>query len=144
MNEASKAQLEQVTQLALREFQKALRENLDYKWEPRHGHPPSRGYIEQKQYSTEPWMAGRALRAWSITTDSVEPLPTIHGPPKDRNIDGMFNDLLVGFFGVTDDLARISINWQTGPRFGRGFVHSIERGPDGSRWLGRAQSTWMS
>ena len=136
--------LEQVTQLALREFQKALRENLEYEWEPRHGRPPTQSYIEQKAYSTEPWRAGDALHAWLVTPDSVEVLTPIPGPPTERKIDGMFYDTLVGFFGITNDSTRVSINWQTGPRFGRGYVHSIERGADGSLLLGAAQSTWMS
>jgi hypothetical protein len=139
--------LEQVTQLALREFQKALRKNLEYKWETKHGRPPAHAYIEQKVYnasSDEPWGGGHILRAWNVTPDSVEPLLTASGPPKDSKIDGMFYDLLIGFFAINDDFTRVSINWQTGPRFGRGFVHSIDHRPDGSLSLHRAQSTWKS
>jgi hypothetical protein len=144
ISEISMTPQEQVIQLALREFQKVLRENLEYEWDQHHGHPPKCAYIEQKAYSTEPWQAGVALHAWSVTPDSIESLAFPAGPPTKPKIDGMFYDTLVGFFGITQNFACISLNWQTGPRFGRGCVCSIERSADGSIMFGSPKPTWMS
>ncbi len=135
---------EQIIQLALQEFQKTLCENLKYNWKLIQGSPPKHAYVEQKEYSTKAWYSGVALRAWSITADSIELLTSHAVPTGKRKINGMFYDLLIGSFSVADDLSCISINWQTGPRYGRGFIHLIERDPDGTLSLGIPKSTWMS
>lgn len=134
---------ERLVALSLLEFTKTLQENLAYPWELRHGRPPKSGYVEQKEYSTSPWTAGEAFRAWTVAPDSVCELLHDFDPPSDRAVDGMFFDTLVGFFGISQDRTNVSINWQTGPRFGRGFVHPVER-RDGALWLGPASSTWIS
>lgn len=144
MDDHALPRLERVQQLALREFQKVLRENLAYRWKSCHGQPPNHGYVEQKSYSKEPWQTGNTLQAWNITADKSVLLTSPNNPPAKRKTDGMFFDLLVGFFGVSVDWTHLSIHWQTGPRFGRGFVYVLEQSADGALWLARPQSIWVS
>ncbi|WP_145051187.1 hypothetical protein [Lignipirellula cremea] len=59
-------------------------------------------------------------------------------------VDGMFFDCMLGNWGVTDDLKELSINWQTGPLFGRGFVYPILEAPTGILYLGKRTTTWVS
>jgi len=102
------------------------------------------GYIERKEFATAPWSAKAPIAAWSIenygTVTEIEPITTWKMPA----IDGMFFDSLVGYWGVSDNLKRLSINWQTGPRFGRGFVYPILETPGGVLNLGVPKTTWFS
>jgi len=144
MSEDSYTHLEQAVQLALQEFQKVLHENLEYKWEPKLGRPPARGYIEQKAFSTDIWNPRPALRAWNITVDTVELLNPPFRIPKKRKTDGMFFEILIGDFGIKKNPPSVSINWRTGPRYGSGSIYPIERCDDGSVRLGEPQPTWIS
>lgn len=136
--------LERLTHLALKQFVAALCDNRDHEWSPAHGTPPSSAYIERKEYATEPWTAKTTITAWSIENyDSVSEIEPITKWDKPI-LSGMFFDRLVGYWGVSDDLKRISINWQTGPRFGRGFVHPVLESPTGILYLGDGRITWVS
>ena len=59
-------------------------------------------------------------------------------------IDGIFFDWLIGSWGVADDLTNFLINWQVGPRFGRGFIYPILESPTGRIYLGVRKPTWVS
>jgi hypothetical protein len=136
--------IDRITDLALAQFMIVLCTNRDYQWGANRGLPPSRGYVERKRFSTEPWTSESAIGAWMIEdyerTTKIEPLIRL---PK-TVIDGMFYDWLIGSWGVTDDLKQLAINWQTGPLFGRGFVYPILEAPTGVLYLGNGQTTWIS
>lgn len=136
--------LARITELALKQFTSAMCANRDYSWGPNRGTPPSMGYIEQKRFSREPWTADGALAAWRIEeyehTTAIEPLTRLPRP----EIDGMFFDCLTGNWGIADHLTSMSINWQTGPRFGRGFVYPVLESPSGILYLGAHEPTWVS
>lgn len=136
--------LERLTNLALKQFVEALCDNRGHEWSPSHGTPPSRAYIERKEYATEPWGAKTTIAAWSIedydSVSEIEPITKWDKPIP----SGMFFHCLVGYWGVSDDLKRISINWQTGPRFGRGFVYPVLVSPTGILYLGDRRITWVS
>jgi hypothetical protein len=109
----------ELIEIVLSEFQHALRENLRHPWEAKHGKPPRYGYVEQTDLAGNDLKMGKPMAAWHISPDVVHTCPI-----KDRQspkIDGMFFDLFRGWFCFTPDLAAVFINWQTGPRFGRGF-----------------------
>lgn len=136
--------LERLTHLALKQFVAALCDNRDREWSPSHGTPPSRAYIERKEYATEPWVVKTTIAAWAIenydSVTEIEPMTKLDNPV----LSGMFYDVLVGYWGVSDDLKRMSINWQTGPRFGRGFVPPVLESPIGILYLGDGRITWVS
>ena len=144
MKECAAAVLERITQLALKQFVAALCENRDYEWNPAHGEPPSRAYVEQKEFVTEPWTAKKTFAAWAIanyeTVTEIEPITKWDKPI----VNGMFFDRLVGYWGLSEDHKRISINWQTGPRFGRGFIQPILESPSGVLYLGDRKPIWIS
>ena len=128
--------------LVLREFQHVLRENLQYPWEAKYGKPPRYGYVEQTEWADNDLKRGKAIAAWHISPDAVHTSPI-----KDREsptIDGMFFDRFRGWFCFTPDLAAVFINWQTGPRFGRGFRHRIGRDTAGRYLLEQGVATWVS
>lgn len=136
--------LQRITALALKQFTSTLCGNRDYAWSPNSGKPPSKGYIEQKQFSREPWVNDQAVAAWKIedyeSISTIEPMARLPKPVT----DGMFFDWLIGHWGVADDLKNLSINWQTGPRFGRGFIYPILEAPTGILYLGNRKPTWVS
>ncbi len=136
--------LKRVTQLALHQFVATLCDNRDCDCEPAHGMPPSRGYIEQKEFATEPWTAKTPITAWTIenydNVIEVEPFTKWDKP----TVSGMFFDCLIGYWGVSTDWKRVSINWHTGPRFGRGYVHPVLESPSGILYLGNRMPTWVS
>ena len=136
--------LERLTHLALKQFVAALCDNRDHEWSPSYGTPPSSAYIERKEYATEPWTAKTTIAAWSIEDyDSISEIAPITKWDKPI-LSGMFFDRLVCYWGVSGDLKRVSINWQTGPRFGRGFVHPVLESPTGTLYLGDGRITWVS
>lgn len=97
-----------------------------------------------KRVSTEPWTAKTTFTAWSIeyydSVSEIEPFTKADKP----FLSGMFFDRLVGYWGVSDDLKRISVNRQTGPSIGRGFVHPVLESPTGILYLGDGRITWVS
>lgn len=56
----------------------------------------------------------------------------------------MFFESLWGQFGISKDSQYLAIHWQTGPRFGRGFLHRIQRGRTGAIWLAEGRMIWAS
>lgn len=130
-------------ELVLAEFCQVLRELRAPEWGPTCGHPTERGYIEQTTFHQEPWR-GKPQRAWRVTAEAVEALEGIPGLPTPRVVRGMFFDVLWGQFGLSEDRRRVAIHWQTGPRFGRGFLHLVQRGPNGAVWLGQGEMIWVS
>lgn len=138
------AVIERITQLALKQFVVALCDNRDHSWNPDHGTAPSKAYVERKEFATEPWSPKSTIAAWSIddycSIVEIAPIENLDRP----TVDGMFFDTLYGYWGVSVDWKRISINWQTGPRFGRGFVYPILESPTGILYLGDRVTTWVS
>ena len=136
--------LHRITELALKEFTSVLCGNRDHTWWPGRGKPPGKGYVEQKRFSKEPCNNGPAIAAWQIEnykdTTKIEPVSSVFKPA----IDGTFFECLIGNWGVSDDFKNLSIHWQTGPRFGRGFICPILESPTGVLYLGRRVSTWLS
>jgi hypothetical protein len=132
----------ELLQLVLGEFQEALRANLQHPWGPSQGKPPKYGRVEQTEWTDDVIGKGKTLAAWRISPDTVRSSPVQE--PRNPRIDGMFFDLLDGWFYFTDDLSAVFINWQTGPRFGKGFRHRIGQDAAGSYLLSRGTSTWVS
>ena len=136
----------ELIQLVLGEFQAALRENMDSNWDAKHGKPPRYGYVEHKESlkgrkAHETWNNPVAA-AWHISRDTLKSTTIKEwGQPM---IDGMFYDLFRGWFVISTDGASVQINWQTGPRFGRGYAHRIGVDTHGKYLLGKGERTWMS
>ena len=132
----------ELLELVLSEFQRTLRENLQYPWNAKHGKPPKYGYVEYTEWTEGDLKMGKPIAAWHISADAVHTSPIKSpGSPK---IDGMFFDLFKGWFCFTRDVTAVFINWQTGPRFGRGFKHRIGQDTAGGYLLDRGASTWIS
>lgn len=133
-----------ITELALKQFTSTMCDNRDYPWGPNKGRPPLKGYVEQRQFSRELWTNDLPIAAWEIEnceiTRKIDPLPKFPRPV----IDGLFYDSLIGSWGVTDDMRKLSINWQAGPRFGCGFMYPILEAPTGTLYLGDRKQTWVS
>lgn len=136
--------IHRITELALKEFTSVLCCNRDHSWWPNRGKPPGKGYVEQKLYSREPCRNDPAIAAWTIENyqniTKIEPFARALKPA----IDGMFFDCLIGSWGVSDDFQNLSVHWQTGPRFGRGFICPILESPTGILYLGRRIAMWAS
>lgn len=136
--------LDRIVQLALGQFTKRLCDTRDFNWGDNHGSPPSKGYIERKPFSKVPYVSDAPIAAWAIKNydqiENVNPLPTW---PKTKT-DGMFFDIMLGNWGIARDGKRLSINWQIGPRFGRGFIFNILTSTTGIPYLGEPKPTWVS
>jgi hypothetical protein len=128
--------------LVLSELQHVLRENLEQPWDAKHGQPPRYGYVEQTELTEDEGKKGKTIAAWHISPDAVRatPIKNLENP----KIDGMFFDQFRAWFCFTHDFTAVFINWQIGPRFGRGFKHRIGRDTLGHYLLDKGVSTWVS
>ena len=132
----------ELIQVVLSEFQRTLQRNLEAYRGSTSGAAPRRGYVEQTEYPENAHEAGKPIAAWFVSPDAVQ-LSSIK-EPRSPKIDGMFYDMLIGWFYFTNDLAAVHINWQIGPRYGRGFRHRIGRDTLGGYLLDRGTGTWIS
>lgn len=129
--------------VVLSEFQKTLCNTYHYKWEAKHGKPPSRCYVQHVVNENAPFKRGTPMAAWIVTLDSITTTQIETNLPRPK-IDGMFFDLCRGSFSLSPDGKIVFINWQTGPRFGRGFKHSVIEDSEGTVSLGKGAGTWVS
>lgn len=128
--------------IVLQEFQSTLHSNLNHGWETRFGQPPKYGYVKQTEWMDDTHGNAPVISAWHIS-ESVIHASSI----KDAlspTVDGIFFDLLHGWFYFSNDLSVVFINWQTGPRFGKGFRHRIGQDTLGEYLLDRGNITWVS
>ena len=128
--------------LVFNEFQQAILEIQNHPWEAKHGQPPKYGYVEQTEWIEDKHKKAPGVLAWHLSTSTIRSTKVTElSSPK---IDGMFFDLFAGWFYFSPDLAAVYINWQTGPRYGRGFRHRIGKDTLGAYLLDRGKSTWVS
>jgi len=129
-------------QLILEIYQSVLTENLNHSWEPKHGNPPKYGYIEQKSWTDDSHGNGPGIAAWYISQESQNTSQIKGwGTPK---IDGMFYDVLRGWFLFSPDMSFVQINWQIGPRFGRGKKHRFGKDCLGKYLIDKGETIWVS
>ena len=135
----------ELVELVLSEFQRTLRENLQGPWGAESGKPPRYGYIEQTKWTGNAARKGWPIAAWHITPDIVRSSRIKYLNLMTRpKVDGMFYDLFRGWFCFADNLSVVSINWQTGPRYGRGMSHRVGKDSLGRYLLDRGTPTWIS
>jgi hypothetical protein len=128
--------------IILNQFQSVLKENRMHPWEPKHGNPPKYGYIEQKEWTENSHGNEPGIAAWYISEEIRKPSKLKGwGTPK---IDGMFYDFLRGWFYFSPDMSLVHINWQIGPRFGRGSKHRFGTDSLGKYLLDQGENTWVS
>lgn len=129
-------------ELVLDEFRHVLRTNLDKAHDSANRKVQRYGYVEQTTWTGDSSRKGKAVAAWHISTTKVYPsaIRELPRPP----LDGKDYDTLIGWFQLSDDLSTVSINWQAGPRFGRGFDHRIGKDATGRFLLDRGRETWVS
>lgn len=139
---------ERLVDLSIREFQKVIKDNLEFDWGTSRGQPPRSGRINMLKHEKKNRAydsSSKALRSWEITADTHRELENVESLPNPDLIkDSMFYDLLVGWFSISPDQSSIEISWQTGPRFGRGFIYQIKAEHNDIPYLGRPTVTWMS
>ena len=129
-------------QLVFNEFKQAMCDIQNHPWEVQHGQPPKYGYIEQTEYVEYQSGIAPAIFAWHISPSTIR--STIIKEQRTPKVDGMFFDLFRGWFFFAPDLSAVYINWQTGPRYGRGFRHRIGKDTLGAYLLDRGSGTWVS
>jgi hypothetical protein len=133
----------QLIELILHEFQMVLTKNLDDPWEQRHGPPPKYGYIEHTHFVEEDSnRRGEAIAAWHISRTSIK--TTLVRQTSKPSVNGIFFNLFYGDFCFIPDGSAVYINWQTGPKFGRGMRHRVGVDTLGEYLLSVGQSTWVS
>jgi hypothetical protein len=128
--------------IVLEEFQSALLTNLNHPWEVRLGKPPKYGYLEHSEWMEDGFRKTTPISAWHISPTTVRQTTIREFAPEMQN--RVFFDLLYGWFYFSENLSTVDINWQTGPRFGRGFRHRIGQDTLGEYLLDRGKSTWVS
>ena len=135
----------ELVELVLGEFQRTLRETLQGPRGDESGKPPRYGYVEQTKWTGDARKKGRAIAAWHIAPDIVRSCRIRYEYLLTRpKVDGMFYDLFRGWFCFADDLSAVAINWQTGPRYGRGLSHRIGKDTLGQYLLDRGTVAWVS
>ncbi|MGJ8641115.1 MAG: hypothetical protein ACSHYA_17120 [Opitutaceae bacterium] len=140
--------IDRVINISLREFQQVIKNNSEFQWSPNSGTPPQVGRINLIEYKKKKHaydLSSPILRSWTVSTDSIEELSRAEELPiPEYKKDGMFYDILLGWFSILPDGSAVEIEWQTGPRFGRGFVYPIETAHSETPYLGKPKGTWIS
>jgi len=135
----------ELVDLVLGELQRTLREIAQGPLGAESGKAPRYGYIEQTRWNGAGPGKGWPIAAWHITPDIVRPCRIkYHFLIKRPKVDGMFYDMLRGWFSFADNLSVVSINWQAGPRYGRGLSHRIGKDTLGRFLLDQGTPTWIS
>ena len=130
--------------LALTQFQKTLISNIEAEWSHDAGTPSEWARIAFYENCPEKsYTSAIPDRLWKIVKSDIEEIAPVSEAPKPRE-DGMFYDYMRGWFAWDKKHEMLSINWQAGPRFGRGFLHTVARSPKSTYYITASQATWVS
>ena len=132
--------------IALKLFRETLVDIAEGEWVDRAGEPPSHGFVGLRNKTKKglPVPTAPPLRQWRITTETVAEMEPDEADFKPSYGAGMFFDRFLGRFEVAEDQMSFEIGWQTGPRYGRGFVYEIELFQETGFRLGRPRCIWAS
>ena len=127
-------------------FREVLTHNSGAQWSDGAGSPPAYGFIALREYRKRehPYSTEVPIRQWKITSDDDLELEPDAADFKAEYHTGMFSDRLLGWFEIGPTNDRFEIGWQTGPRFGRGYICQIELRAGGEVRVSEPQATWVS
>jgi len=111
---------------------------------PELGSPPASLIVEQRTPSQHAqFNTGTTMKRWRVSVDGTAALaPEDPLPAQTRS--GMYYDSGRADFSVHEQLGKVRVGWQVGPRYGRGYDLPIERSPDGALRLGVPSPLWVS
>ena len=93
---------------------------------PNIGNPPKSLVIHQfRQYKPEGMRLDDTIAVWRVTENDVQKLTDLSVEPSRKPYDGMYFSEGWGDFSISPDLNNVIIEWQVGPRYGRGFRYNL-------------------
>ena len=123
-------ELEKIIKLVLVECQNILRElhcsakemDADY-----YGNPP-KGVIVQyhDKFDLKGFKNGNLISVWKITLDDIISIEDLTIEPATQPVDRMYYKEGRILFAINIEKKKIVLEWQVGPRYGRGFIYNIE------------------
>ncbi len=118
---------EKIIESVLSEFQEIFR--LLKKEAPEHpamGIPPRSLIVCQTQkYKPEGMCWGEAIAVWKVTEKEIQKLVDLSIEPEHKPINGAFFREGYAGFSISPDLKNVIIEWQVGPRYGRGWRYAV-------------------
>ena len=90
------------------------------------GSPPKTLVVHQiRQYRAEGMCLDDTIAAWKVTEKSVQKLYDLSVEPIREPTDGMYYQEGCADFSISPDSKKNIIEWQVGPRYGRGLRYDI-------------------
>ncbi len=123
--------IEQIINLILIECQNILRElhssakemDADY-----YGNPPKGVVVNyHDKFDVKGFKIGKILSVWKITLDDIMSIEDLTHEPETQPVDCMYYKEGRMLFAIDLEKKTIVLEWQVGPRYGRGFTYNIER-----------------
>ena len=136
-----------IIQAALNVLREDMVSNTKTKWGKDSGIPPIWGIARQHRHqkSEHPYPIDPPIRQWKLTLEEATKteINDDEFQPEFRK-NGMFFDRFLGSFSILPCGTRFEVGWQTGPRFGRGAIHTFRINSRGHLELIDFQGTWIS
>ncbi|MCX7748203.1 MAG: hypothetical protein N2645_15155 [Clostridia bacterium] len=139
--------LKQIINLILIESRNILKELRDSSKEMDvsfYGHPPKSAIVKYHDYFDENgFKIGNILAAWKITLDDIVCIEDLTLEPTTQPVDRMYYKEGRMLFAIDIWKEKIVLEWQVGPRYGRGFTYNIETSAIGINII-RDKILWVS
>lgn len=149
MNEVSTIMVinNQIMNLVLKEFQSMLRELTRYYNEDKaenYGTAPRNAIVKyHDKFDIGGHKLGKIIAAWEISLNEIEKIKDLSCEATHSPTQGMFYKEGSFLFSINSDVTEVIIEWQVGPRFGRGYLYSIVKTDNRFRII-KAKNLWIS
>ena len=124
-------ELDKIINLVLIECQSILRElhssakEMDADF---YGHPPKSAIIKyHDKFDVKGFKIGNIVAAWEATLDNIIGIEDLTIEPTTQPVDRMYYKEGRMLFAIDMEKKKVVLEWQVGPRYGRGFTYNIER-----------------
>jgi len=138
---------EKIVKQILKEFQKVLfdlRANSDEE-SCKYGYPPQSAIVKyHDKYDSTGMTIGKVIATWYISKDKISRLDNLEKEPELNPISGMYYFEGRFLFSISKDKSNAIVEWQVGPRFGRGYKYKIVNSDGEACQLIEKEILWVS
>jgi len=138
---------EKIVKQILKEFQKVLfdlKDNSD-EGSSKYGYPPQSAIVKyHDKYDSNAMRIGKVIAALYISCDKISRLDNLEKEPELNPISGMYYFEGRFLFSISQDKSNAIIEWQVGPRFGRGYRYKIVNSDGEDYQLLDKEILWVS
>lgn len=135
---------DQLIKVILKEFQEMIIElnNISNKeYEEKYGVPPKSVIVKYHDYfSIRSEKVGNIISSWRVTATGIESIKELECEAMTSSISGIYYNEGSCLFSINPKLRSCILEWQIGPRYGRGYIYDILE--DGDYRLQKKDILW--